>query len=61
MLLVRARAAGTTPGLAIATYDMTEDGLHITVGFEVSGEIPAGIQEVVMPAAGTPSAACTWG
>ena len=44
-------AAGTTPGLAIATYDMGEDGLRITAGFEVSGEVPSSLEEVVLPAA----------
>lgn len=43
-------AAGTTPGLPVAEYDMNKHGVRITVGFVYDGPAVDGIVVVELPA-----------
>ncbi|HJB09493.1 MAG TPA: MerR family transcriptional regulator [Candidatus Brachybacterium merdavium] len=45
--------AGATLGPAIAQYDMSEDGMRLIAGFEYAGDVPSGLEDVVLPEVAT--------
>lgn len=45
--------AGAALGPAIAQYDMSEDGMRLVAGFEHTGDVPHGLEDVVLPEVAT--------
>lgn len=46
----RFAAAGATPGASVATYEESDAGMNVVVGYACAGEVPAGLEPVEMPA-----------